>query len=193
MSGVFVNVNRGKRSVVLDLQTDAGKAALRALIERADVFIHSMRSKAIAKLGFGYDDVAAINPAHRLHELLWIRSARTRPRPPRLRRHHPGRMRIARGAAATDRPGRLRRHHHGRQGGRADRGVRDDDGAVPPRAHGGGPGGRGRDVRDHGILHAGRTCQRRHVRPPARDRPSIRAPWRPIAGRIAPATVTSPR
>ena len=63
MSGVFVNVNRGKRSVVLDLQTDAGKTALRALIERADVFIHSMRSKAIAKLGFGYDDVAAINPS----------------------------------------------------------------------------------------------------------------------------------
>ena len=63
MSGVFVNVNRGKRSVVLDLRTDAGKAALRALIERADVFIHSMRSKAIAKLGFAYDDVAAINPA----------------------------------------------------------------------------------------------------------------------------------
>ena len=62
MSGVFVNVNRGKRSVVLDLQTDAGKTALRALIERADVFVHSMRSKAISKLGFGYDDVAAINP-----------------------------------------------------------------------------------------------------------------------------------
>jgi crotonobetainyl-CoA:carnitine CoA-transferase CaiB-like acyl-CoA transferase len=63
MSGVFVNVNRGKRSVVLDLRTDSGKTALRGLIERADVFIHSMRSKAIAKLGFGYDDVAAINPA----------------------------------------------------------------------------------------------------------------------------------
>ena len=63
MSGVFVNVNRGKRSVVLDLHTEAGKAALRALVERADVFIHSMRSKAIAKLGFGYDEVAAINPA----------------------------------------------------------------------------------------------------------------------------------
>jgi crotonobetainyl-CoA:carnitine CoA-transferase CaiB-like acyl-CoA transferase len=62
MSGVFVNVNRGKRSVVLDLQTDDGKAALRGLIERADVFIHSMRAKAIAKLGFGYDDVAAMNP-----------------------------------------------------------------------------------------------------------------------------------
>ena len=63
MSGVFVNVNRGKRSVVLDLRTEEGKAALRALIDDADVFIHSMRAKAIAKLGFGYDDVAAINPA----------------------------------------------------------------------------------------------------------------------------------
>ena len=36
---------------------------MRALIETADVFIHSMRAKAIIKLGFGYDDVAAINPA----------------------------------------------------------------------------------------------------------------------------------
>ena len=63
MSGVFVNVNRGKRSIVLDLRTDAGTRALRALVETADVFIHSMRGKAIAKLGFAYQDVAAINPA----------------------------------------------------------------------------------------------------------------------------------
>jgi crotonobetainyl-CoA:carnitine CoA-transferase CaiB-like acyl-CoA transferase len=61
MAGVFVNVNRGKRSVVLDLTSDDGKNTLRKLIERADVFIHSMRSKAIAKLGFSYADVAAIN------------------------------------------------------------------------------------------------------------------------------------
>jgi crotonobetainyl-CoA:carnitine CoA-transferase CaiB-like acyl-CoA transferase len=63
MSGVFVNVNRGKRSVVLDLQTESGKAALRALIARSDVFIHSMRAKSIAKLGFSYADVSAINPS----------------------------------------------------------------------------------------------------------------------------------
>jgi crotonobetainyl-CoA:carnitine CoA-transferase CaiB-like acyl-CoA transferase len=62
MNGVFVNVNRGKRSVVLDLRSDEGAAALRALIETADVFIHSMRAKAIARLGFDYDSVSAINP-----------------------------------------------------------------------------------------------------------------------------------
>ena len=41
---------------------DCLSPAARALIETADVFIHSMRAKAIAKLGFGYQDVAAINP-----------------------------------------------------------------------------------------------------------------------------------
>jgi crotonobetainyl-CoA:carnitine CoA-transferase CaiB-like acyl-CoA transferase len=63
MGGVFVNVNRGKRGITLDLQSDSGKTVLRALVAHADVFIHSMRSKAVARLGFGYDEVAAINPA----------------------------------------------------------------------------------------------------------------------------------
>ncbi|BDY26913.1 CaiB/BaiF CoA transferase family protein [Mycolicibacterium mageritense] len=63
MSGVFANVNRGKRGIVLDLQTEADRESLRALIATADVFIHSMRAKAVVKLGFGYDDVAALNPA----------------------------------------------------------------------------------------------------------------------------------
>lgn len=62
MNGVFVNVNRGKRSVMLDLRSEQGAAALRALVATADVFIHSMRAKAITKLGFDYDSVAAINP-----------------------------------------------------------------------------------------------------------------------------------
>ena len=62
MSGVYVNINRGKRSVVLDLRSEPGKAALNRLIEDADVFIHSMRSKAILKLGYGYAEVSAINP-----------------------------------------------------------------------------------------------------------------------------------
>jgi crotonobetainyl-CoA:carnitine CoA-transferase CaiB-like acyl-CoA transferase len=62
LSGVFVNVNRGKRSVVLDLRTDHDKDALRRLIATADVFIHSMRGKAIARLGFSYEEVARIKP-----------------------------------------------------------------------------------------------------------------------------------
>ena len=62
MAGVFVNVNRGKRSIVLDLQSAEGKAILRTLIETADVFIHSMRGKAIARLGFDYAAVCAIKP-----------------------------------------------------------------------------------------------------------------------------------
>ena len=62
MGGVYVNVNRGKKSVVLDLATAQGKAALAALVGTADVFIHSMRGRAIAKLGFDYDAVRAINP-----------------------------------------------------------------------------------------------------------------------------------
>ncbi len=62
LGGVFVNVNRGKRSVVLDLKDEKGKEALRRLIATADVFIHSMRGKAIAKLGFDYASVKAIKP-----------------------------------------------------------------------------------------------------------------------------------
>jgi len=63
MSGVFVNVNRGKRSVVLDLRTEEGADALRALVVDADVFVHSMRAAAIDRLGFGYEAVAALNPS----------------------------------------------------------------------------------------------------------------------------------
>jgi crotonobetainyl-CoA:carnitine CoA-transferase CaiB-like acyl-CoA transferase len=60
LSGVFVNINRGKLS--LDIKSEQGKAVLRKLIESADVFIHSMRGKAIARLGFDYESVAAIKP-----------------------------------------------------------------------------------------------------------------------------------
>ncbi len=62
MGGVYVNVNRGKKSVVLDLASAPGKKAMQRLIAGADVFIHSMRGKAIAKLGFDYEAVRAITP-----------------------------------------------------------------------------------------------------------------------------------
>lgn len=62
MGGVFVNVNRGKKSVTLDLRQEADKQVLRKLIATADVFIHSMRGQAIARLGFDYEAVRAIRP-----------------------------------------------------------------------------------------------------------------------------------
>jgi crotonobetainyl-CoA:carnitine CoA-transferase CaiB-like acyl-CoA transferase len=62
MGGPFLNANRNKRSICLDLKQQAGKDALRRLIGGADVLVHNMRPKAIARLGFDYDAVAAIQP-----------------------------------------------------------------------------------------------------------------------------------
>lgn len=62
LGGVFTNINRGKKSVELDLRTEVHREVLNRLIEDADVFIHSMRGKAIAKLGFDYEAVKAIRP-----------------------------------------------------------------------------------------------------------------------------------
>jgi len=62
MSGTFLNANRNKRSIALDLKQPAAKAALDRLIAGADVFMHNMRPRAIAKLGFDYAAVAKRKP-----------------------------------------------------------------------------------------------------------------------------------
>jgi crotonobetainyl-CoA:carnitine CoA-transferase CaiB-like acyl-CoA transferase len=62
MSAVFANCNRNKRSVVLDLKSEAGKAALMKLIPTADALVHNMRQEAFDKLGFTYKTVHAVNP-----------------------------------------------------------------------------------------------------------------------------------
>lgn len=55
-----LTVNRGKQSIVLDLKSADDVETLRKLLATADVFIHNIRAKAIAKLGFAYEDVRAI-------------------------------------------------------------------------------------------------------------------------------------
>ena len=62
MSGLFININRNKRSVVLDITQPAGRAALLEIVRGADVFVHNLRPVAIRKLGIDYDDVRAVNP-----------------------------------------------------------------------------------------------------------------------------------
>ena len=58
----FSQLNRGKESRVLDLKSAAGQAALRALIAEADVFLEGFRPGVMARLGFDYAAVRALNP-----------------------------------------------------------------------------------------------------------------------------------
>jgi crotonobetainyl-CoA:carnitine CoA-transferase CaiB-like acyl-CoA transferase len=62
MAALFMGLNRGKRSLVLDLKIDAAKAVLWRLIETADVLVHSMRPQKMAALGFGHETVCANHP-----------------------------------------------------------------------------------------------------------------------------------
>ena len=59
---LFMALNRNKASVQLDAKTEAGKAALTALLKDADVFFHNVRMAGMGRLGFGYEDVKAIKP-----------------------------------------------------------------------------------------------------------------------------------
>ena len=54
--------NRGKRSVVLDVTTEAGRAAAFALLEDADVFVTNVRPGALRRIGLAFEEVAHHNP-----------------------------------------------------------------------------------------------------------------------------------
>ncbi len=58
---MHLHVNRGKRSLVLDLRTDAGVAILKELATGADVVVEAMRPGALARRGVGYDDLRTLN------------------------------------------------------------------------------------------------------------------------------------
>jgi formyl-CoA transferase len=61
-NGYFVAYNRNKRSIVLDVQTEAGKGALRKLLQTADVLTDNFRHGVLDRLGFGSDELRKINP-----------------------------------------------------------------------------------------------------------------------------------
>ena len=54
--------NRGKRSIVLDLTTDAGRASAIELLSGADIFLSNVRPAALRRIGLDFDTVAAANP-----------------------------------------------------------------------------------------------------------------------------------
>lgn len=62
MSPQFINVNRNKRCIAVDLARPEGKAILSRLVRNADVFLLNLRRKPAARLGVSYKDIAAINP-----------------------------------------------------------------------------------------------------------------------------------
>jgi crotonobetainyl-CoA:carnitine CoA-transferase CaiB-like acyl-CoA transferase len=62
MGHIFLNANRNKRSVVLDLKQDAAREACLALAAKADVLVYNIRPQAMARLKLSYEDVNRVNP-----------------------------------------------------------------------------------------------------------------------------------
>jgi crotonobetainyl-CoA:carnitine CoA-transferase CaiB-like acyl-CoA transferase len=63
LGGYFQSINRGKRSIVLDLKSAEGHAEFLALIASADVLVENFGPGVAARLGISYDELAKINPA----------------------------------------------------------------------------------------------------------------------------------
>ncbi len=62
-SSYFLSCNRNKESIALDLKSEHGKETLRRLIARADVLVENFRPGVLARLGFGGNDLAELNPS----------------------------------------------------------------------------------------------------------------------------------
>ena len=62
MTGFFAQFNRNKRGIKLDLKSDEGREAFLALVDSADVLVENYRPQVMARLGLGYETLAARNP-----------------------------------------------------------------------------------------------------------------------------------
>ena len=62
MGAIFLHSNRSKRSIVVDAKRPAGRAVITALCRDADVFVCSVRPRAMVRLGLDADSLRAVNP-----------------------------------------------------------------------------------------------------------------------------------
>jgi len=62
MGTIFLNTNRNKRSIVLDLKKPQARDACLALAAKSDVLIYNIRPQAMARLKLSYEDVCSVNP-----------------------------------------------------------------------------------------------------------------------------------
>jgi len=62
MGYMFLNLNRGKRGIVLDLKKPEGREVVMRLLPDTDVLIYNVRPQAMGRLGLSYDEVRAANP-----------------------------------------------------------------------------------------------------------------------------------
>ena len=61
-SGYFFSINRGKRSIAVDLTTESGKSIFRDLVKEVDVVVENFTPGAMSRLGLGYADLKDLNP-----------------------------------------------------------------------------------------------------------------------------------
>ncbi len=58
----YVNLNRGKKSITLNLKTEEGKKVFRGLVRECDILLENFRPGTMDRLGLGYEDLSKINP-----------------------------------------------------------------------------------------------------------------------------------
>jgi formyl-CoA transferase len=95
----FVSLNRNKRSVTLDLKSEAGRQVLLHLIRRADVLVHNFRPGVMKRLGLDYEALREINP-----RLVYARSSGWGDKGPYVERGRGGHDLMARAAAGLYAP-----------------------------------------------------------------------------------------
>ena len=115
---LHLHINRGKRSLVLDLRTEAGVAIFKELAQDADAVVEAMRPGALARRGVGFEDLQGAQPQDRLLHHLGLRDDRPVPRLPQPRhrlRHLGGHRQRGRGRRGLHLHPRARVHRHQRR------------------------------------------------------------------------------